>query len=355
MFKEILINRFRSINKIDILDLKNINLFVGNNNCGKTSILEAMFIITGVSNPKIPLTLNQFRDIDYLFDKGKNHKLIFYKMDYESGIEIKAKINNENRELKIKPYYEKENNETISTFDRNFFENPDFDTLSDNKNINGLDYNFKIDRKKYKAVIYVKGLLFEEKRPINYREKIIGTYVNPKSILRLLPGKLNNLIIKKKISGIINILKKIDNNIENISIGTDNLIYCDAGLSELVPINVMGDGIIRLLSIIVTIANQRNGFIFIDEIENGLHHKTLKILWRTIFDMSREYNVQIFATTHSYECIKAFQESFLYNKHQEEKDDISLYRIAKKEKEHKAYSFTNKELEELLIDNWELR
>ena len=75
MFKNILINRFRSIKNINISNLKQINLFVGKNNCGKTSVLEAMFIIAGISNPKIPITLNQFRDIDYFLGDDKDYKL----------------------------------------------------------------------------------------------------------------------------------------------------------------------------------------------------------------------------------------------------------------------------------------
>lgn len=359
MFKKISINRFRSINNISISNLKQVNLFVGKNNCGKTSVLEAMFIITGISNPKIPITLNQFRDIDYLLGDDKDYKLIFNNLNYEDAIKITAEIGRQIRDLEIKPHYQQGKNEVRSTLDEKFFRTPDYNTLSEIKNISGLDYNFKITENKKtktaKAEIYRKGLLYEQAEPKNYKETVIGTYVNPKSILQLLPERLNNLIVQKKIKGIIKILQKIDKTITGISIGTDKLIYCDTGLSELIPINVMGDGIRRLLSLIVTIANQKNGFVFIDEIENGFHHKTLKILWETIFETVREYNVQIFVTTHSYECIKAFQHSYIYNKYPENEDGISLYRIEKKTKEHKAHSFTNKEIEDLLIDNWEIR
>jgi len=354
-FKNISISGFRSIKEISISDLKQINLFVGKNNCGKTSLLEGLFIITGISNPKIPITLNQFRDIEYILGDDKDYKLIFNQLNFQNGIKFKATLGEQKRELEIKPHFQKGKNETTSTLDKNFFKIPDFDTLSDTSNITGLDYSFKIDGKNYKSSIYRKGLLYEQIEPKNYKETIVGTYVNPRSILQLLPNRLNNLIVGKKISGIIKVLQKIDKNITGISIGTNKLIYCDTGLSELVPINVMGDGIRRLLSIIVTIANQKNGFVFIDEIENGFHHKTLTILWETIFDIAREYNVQIFATTHSYECIKAFQKSFTYNKHEEDKDEIRLFRIEKKAENHLAHAFSHKELEDLLNENWEVR
>jgi len=354
-FKEISIFRFRSIKEISISDLKQVNLFVGKNNCGKTSILESLFIITGISNPKIPITLNQFRDIEYILGDDKDYKLIFNQLDYQKGIKIEAIIGEQKRELEIKPHFQTGEGKRTSTLDENSFKKPDYDSLSETSNISGLDYSFKIDEKSYKTAIYRKGLLYEQLEPKNYKETIVGTYVYPKSILQLLPNRLNNLIVRKKISGIIKILQKVDKNIVSVSIGTDKLIYFDTGLPELVPINVMGDGIRRLLSIIVTIANQKNGFVFIDEIENGFHHKTLKILWQAIFDTAREYNVQIFATTHSYECIKSFQEAYTYNKHIDDKDEIKLFRFENKQEKHIAHSFSYKELEDLLTENWEMR
>ncbi len=356
-FKEISISGFRSIKEISISDLKQVNLFVGKNNCGKTSMLESLFIITGISNPKIPLTLNQFRDIKYILGDDKDYKLIFNQLDYQKGIKIEAIIGDQKRELEIKPHFQTGKDAGTSTFDENSFKNLDYDSLAvfETSMVNGLDYSFRINKKNYKAAVYRKGLLYEQLAPKNYKETTNGTYVSSQNILQLLPNRLNNLILRKKISGIIKILQKIDKNIESISIGTDNLIYFDTGLSELVPINVMGDGIRRLLSIIVTIANQKNGFVFIDEIENGFHHKTLKILWQTIFDTAREYNVQIFATTHSYECIKSFQEAYIYNKHPEDEDEIKLYRFENKQERHIAHSFSYKELEDLLTENWEVR
>ena len=46
-----------------------------------------------------------------------------------------------------------------------------------------------------------------------------------------------------------------------------------------------------------------------DEIENGLHHSILTKVWAVIFQMARMLNVQVFATTHSWDCIQSFQEA----------------------------------------------
>lgn len=354
-FKDISISGFRSINEISISGLEQVNLFVGKNNCGKTSVLESLFIITGISNPKIPLTLNQFRDIAYILGDDKDYKLIFNQLNYQKGIKIEATIGKQQRKLEIKPHFQKAEGMQTSTLDENSFKKPNYDSLPETSSITGLDYSFVVDNRTYKSAIYRKALLYEQLEPRDYTETVVGTYVAPTNILQLLPERLNKLIVTKKIAGIIKILQRVDKNILSISIGTDQLIYFDTGLPELVPINVMGDGIRRLLSIIVTIANQKNGFVFIDEIENGFHHKTLKILWEIIFDTAREYDVQIFATTHSYECIKSFHKAYTHNKHNEDKDEIKLFRFENKQDQHIAHSFSYNEIEDLLSDNWDMR
>jgi AAA15 family ATPase/GTPase len=69
----------------------------------------------------------------------------------------------------------------------------------------------------------------------------------------------------------------------------------------------MGDGMNRILTIILALVNSDNGCLLIDEFENGLHYTVQENLWRIIFHLSKELNIQVFATTHSEDCIKGFQ------------------------------------------------
>ena len=70
--------------------------------------------------------------------------------------------------------------------------------------------------------------------------------------------------------------------------------------------------------------NAQDGAILIDEIENGLHYSRLESIRERILWLSREFNVQVFATTHSYECVEAAHAAF---KHAELDDDFSLLRL----------------------------
>lgn len=64
MFQEINISNFRGISKLNVKGLSNLNLIVGANNSGKTTLLEALFLLIGVSNSQLPLKINSFRYFD---------------------------------------------------------------------------------------------------------------------------------------------------------------------------------------------------------------------------------------------------------------------------------------------------
>jgi len=78
------------------------------------------------------------------------------------------------------------------------------------------------------------------------------------------------------------------------------------GESERLPLKAMGDGITRLFHIALAMVNAENGVLLIDEFENGLYWEVQEQLWPVIFKMAEELNVQVFATTHSNDCLKGF-------------------------------------------------
>jgi hypothetical protein len=77
------------------------------------------------------------------------------------------------------------------------------------------------------------------------------------------------------------------------------------GLSTPLPLQSLGEGVGRLTEMLLAIASLPNGVLFVDEVENGLYYRNLETAWRAIDDVSRKANVQIFATTHSAECVQA--------------------------------------------------
>lgn len=98
MFKSIEIEHFRGISHAKIDGLKEVNIFFGKNNCGKSSLLDAIFLISGLSNPKLPININLLRN--YLRFEPSDLALDFYTLDTSRPIKIKAS-NDEVRELMI--------------------------------------------------------------------------------------------------------------------------------------------------------------------------------------------------------------------------------------------------------------
>jgi len=80
----------------------------------------------------------------------------------------------------------------------------------------------------------------------------------------------------------------------------------EEGTPHTIPMQHLGEGVNRLFGIAIALVSAKNGFLLIDEIESGLHYSALLDLWRLIFDMAGRLNVQVFATTHSGDCLTAF-------------------------------------------------
>ena len=78
------------------------------------------------------------------------------------------------------------------------------------------------------------------------------------------------------------------------------------GIDEPLPLKSMGDGMTRLFHIVVALVNAQNGLLLIDEFENGLHWKVQPKVWDIIFQLAERLNVQVFATTHSRDCLAGF-------------------------------------------------
>ena len=83
-----------------------------------------------------------------------------------------------------------------------------------------------------------------------------------------------------------------------------------------IPLASLRDGAIRLFGTVLSMINCQNGFLFIDGVENGIHYSIQENYWKLIFDMAKNFNVQVIVTTHSFDCIKAISnilENFEYS------------------------------------------
>jgi hypothetical protein len=164
-------------------------------------------------------------------------------------------------------------------------------------------------------------------------------------------GQLDILGKQDTIVSFLNIIEPRLKSLSSVSMGDTSVIHGDIGLSRKIPVPYMGDGISRLLSIILAIANTRNGLVLIDECENGLHHSVMPGVWKAIGQAAREYNCQIICTTHSYECLAAAQQGMSGDL----AIDFSYIRIDRDDNHCTAKHFDHEMLTMALENNMEVR
>ena len=83
------------------------------------------------------------------------------------------------------------------------------------------------------------------------------------------------------------------------------------GQSRPVPLQSLGDGALHLAGVVLALSNSRDGFLLIDEAENGIHHSVQGDLWRMVLKAAEANNVQVIATTHSFDCVRGFAQAMI--------------------------------------------
>ena len=136
------------------------------------------------------------------------------------------------------------------------------------------------------------------------------------------------------------------------SVDQSTILYAQLeGMSHKVPVSHMGEGMSRLISIILTISTTTNGYVFIDEIENGIHYSALPKIWLGIINAAKQYNCQIFATTHSYECLESVVSTLDENLHEE----FRYIRLERRNEDLFSTTYSFEEVSTSISNKWEIR
>ena len=65
----------------------------------------------------------------------------------------------------------------------------------------------------------------------------------------------------------------------------------------------------RTFAVALSLAKSSGGFLLIDEAENGIHHTIQPKFWKMVLQTAQRNNVQVLATTHSWDCVKGFAQA----------------------------------------------
>ncbi|MEE0899853.1 MAG: AAA family ATPase [Bacteroidales bacterium] len=302
MFKKIEIKRFRGIKDAVIGDFKRVNLFFGRNNCGKSSLLDALFLATGLSNPLLPINVNVMRG--YNKTRLKDLELNFYNLDSAQPIHICVE-NKEKRNIEISLF---ENNKRDVSFDTN--------TIDIHSNViegeYGLKFNFEINDESFESELRfdLSTTTNTIDFPKKYVESLRCIYLTPKYDFNTSIQGLENILKNKDEDFIIEGLRFIEPRVKDF-IFTEEGIFVDIGLEKRIPINMMGDGVRKIVSLLTVIYDCKDGIVLIDEISNGFHYSVMSNLWNVIIKAAIKNNTQLFITTHDYDSIKGLRDTAL--------------------------------------------
>lgn len=312
MLKSINIRNFRLFEDLSINQLSRVNLVAGRNNAGKTSLLEALFLLAGASDPQMALNSNVIR-LSNLPVSGPRDTLretywkpMFTELDTEKSVEIVG-VHFAQGPLALRISLERQ---TVTELPIQ----KSGDVSAGNISIEpALLFSFKIGfAEAVEGRVRIEGQSLRIDRPniaMPFVATILSTQVtnHPEDAERL-----SRLRKQKNDARLLSALRIIEPRLQSIEVNSASgipMIWGDIGLSELVPLAMMGDGMTRLARLVLAIAASPSGLVLVDEIETGLHHTILSDVWRAVGEAAKDFDTQVVATTHSYECIRAAHES----------------------------------------------
>ncbi len=166
---------------------------------------------------------------------------------------------------------------------------------------------------------------------------------------------MSSLDRRNRLPELLEPLKRFDPRIRRIApavFGGVPAIQVDVGLREMVPLGLLGGGLQRFLTVLLAIYEVPSGVVLIDEIENGLYYAKLKDAWKAIAEALRKESVQLFATTHSHECLRAACQAFS----EVQPGDLAVHRLERREDgEVRGVPLDAESLAVALEQNWEVR
>ncbi len=348
MLSRLHIQKFRAFNPLKIDSLAKINLFSGRNNSGKTSLLEAIFLLSGAANPAVLLNANVLRGITVVpglenVTQNVLWKPMFHDLNMNTPIRITAHHSSRGA-LEVK----------LSVKRPNLIELP-LDNIDAVPGVIVFDFARNGEAKVSHNITVINDLMQVQTEQPNVETSFSAIILSARNKnIEEDAQRLGQLRQQKKGHLIVKALQVIEPALQGVEVNSttgQSMIWGDIGLSELMPLPIMGDGMVQIARIVLAISSMPGGVVLIDEIENGLHHSVLPQIWKVIRETAKRFNTQIFATTHSYECIETAEDVFKSS----DDDAFLLHRLDSIETETRCVTYEKETMETAIRHNMEIR
>ena len=333
--RKLQIDRFKGIKALKIDALNNVNLVVGDNNCGKTSVLEAIQLLRTSGNLANVYKVSRLRD-----------SLAFINANsiFDNFICMFPKETDGKFEISISGIYDSK--------DISFNLNGKKDRiLLDTKELSARKLHelelssgeIEVDEFDGEIQLVYGDEIKVNKISVNQYSRVTGTSASDKDRFNIiyvapfehLKGNIISRILKNETYKQICVkaLQMFDPKIEDFmifksDIGNRPVEYIRHKTLGDMPISSYGDGIKKVLALANAIAMAADGILLIDEVETAIHKKYYDDVLRFIVKACKTFNVQVFITTHSIEAIDGLLATQDYDK-QKSTDDICVCTIKK--------------------------
>ena len=348
MFEEFQIRNYRIFRDLKIDQLRRINLIAGGNNSGKTSLLEAFFLLAGAGNARMATNVNVMRaDFDASARTLRDFfwKLIFSDLDMAHPIGIKG-CHTCHGELTLEIASE---HQPIAEVSLSYTDGYAVSDLPDQLALR-FQYSGPTGRQS-ESHISVQGTetKFDQSdanvplTAVILRSRSVDNQEDAMRLARLRRVKRDHLLLEA-----LQVVEPKLQRIEENSASGKPMIWGDIGLTELIPLVAMGEGLARLARLVLAISSTPDGVTLVDEVENGIHHSAMSKLWRAIDKVSAQLNTQVIATTHSFECVSAAHEAL-------DEDDFRLHRLEANDDGNRCVTYKPNSIAAALRHNLEVR
>ena len=375
MYKSFRVQNFRGFKDLRLDDMARVNLIAGKNNTGKSALLEAILTYTGEYDSSILLRIfDEKRRSSSIFGRDKGLGAIdpgwttlFHRFETAEEICLSGQRDEHVTRNGCEGKTSKSERLVISIVNNDSFPQDISLHRTERERVVDADGPMLLFRDKYETSIsfnpfssrdtsaYPIGERREPGRITKHISSFLPTYSLPSvekeatlfTVLRRTQQDKKLLTLAKNVEPRLTQFELLHN-------GPHIEVHGHMkGLEQPVPLSSMGEGMRRIFSLMLAISTTGKGIVFIDEIENGLHHSIHVDVWRAIAEAASAYNVQIFATTHSYEMIRAAHEAFQGR----EPFDFRLYRLGRNRDNNdiRVVSYNKEILNATIENNFEMR
>ncbi|TWH50292.1 AAA family ATPase [Dulcicalothrix desertica] len=350
MLNDLTVQNYRCFKDLHINDFARVNLLVGMNNSGKTSLLEAIYLLVNqddvhrsliellqnrVETDKLPVLSgdgNQYQLSQYLSEEVRN---LFYGFESNDNQDILIKSSNQDLSFSIRKISHK-----------NIFNQNSFEIICSDGSNSPIKINLLADG----TVVKQDNLPILPKKPSLL---LASSNLNFQKLSEL----WNSILLTPKENKVVSALQILEPAVRRVGF-TSYPNYHSSILLKLdtypqpIPLISMGEGMRRILAIAMASVTVENGFLLIDEIETGLHYEAQSQMWHFLLEIAKELNIQIFATTHSWDCIASFQEALAPL---EDSSIGKLFRLSRQEENIRVVEYNSKELSIAVRQSIEVR